>query len=384
MQNRITVTVVGGGIIGCAVAYELGRRGADVCVLERRAVGLGATQASAGMLAPFIEADHAGPLRRLAARSLELYDRFVADVVADSGATVPYERCGTIEAALDARSLARLERAARELSGTGLECRLLSRSEALGQEPHLRPSVTGALHVPSHGFVAASALTMALRGAAMRHGVSFQSPCDVTRLTSTGSEMSAETDHGPRTSDVVVLAAGSWTGGVEVGPTAPPPVRPVRGQLLQLRWPVDAPLTHVVWSTGCYVVPWPDGTILVGATVEDVGFDESATVAGVSSLLEAAREVLPVTARAGFEAVRVGLRPGTPDDLPVIGARRSAPRLIYATGHYRNGVLLAPLTAQLVGDLVLEAEQGRWLDAVSPDRFDPVPHALAGATAAAG
>jgi glycine oxidase len=384
VRNRITVTVVGGGIIGCAVAYELGRRGAEVCVLERRDVGLGATQASAGMLAPFIEADHAGPLRQLASKSLELYDRFVADVVADSGEAVPYERCGTIEAAVDASSLARLERSAGELSGSGLDCRLLSRSEALGQEPHLGPSVTGALLVPSHGFVAASALTMALRGAAMRHGVSFLSPCAVTRLTSTGSGMSAETDHGPRRSDVVVLAAGSWTGGVEVGQTVSLPVRPVRGQLLQLRWPVGSPLTHVVWSAGCYVVPWPDGTTLVGATVEEVGFDEGATVAAVSSLLQAAREVLPATARAGFEAVRVGLRPGTADDLPVIGARRSAPRLIYATGHYRNGVLLAPLTAQLVGNLVLEATPGALLDAVSPGRFDSPPHAVAGATAAAG
>ncbi|MDA1093649.1 MAG: glycine oxidase ThiO [Acidobacteria bacterium] len=384
MPNRITVTVVGGGIIGCAVAYELGRRGADVCVLERRDVGQGATQASAGILAPFIEADHAGPLRQLCSRSLELYSRFVSDVVADSGVVVPYERCGTLEAAMDASSLARLERAARALSETGLECRLLSAAEALIQEPHLGPSVIGALHVPSHGFVAASALTTALRGAAMRHGVSFLAPCAVTRLTSTGSGMSAETNQGPRHSDVVVLAAGSWTEGLEFGQTPSLPVRPVRGQLLQLRWPTGPRLKQVVWSTGCYVVPWPDGTTLVGATVEDVGFDEGATVTGVMSLLDAAREVLPATEHAGFEAVRVGLRPGTADDLPVIGTRRSAPRLVYATGHYRNGVLLAPVTAQLVGDLVLEVAPGPLLEGVSPDRFASAPDARAGETAAAG
>lgn len=377
MQNRVKVTVVGGGLIGCAVAYELGRRGLEVCVLERRAVGLGATQASAGMLAPFIEAEHAGPLRQLGSRSLELYDQFVSDVSADSGDVVPYERCGTIDAATDAASLARLEQAAGELSAAGVQCRLLSRAEALVDEPHLGPGVCGALLVPSHGYVGASALTNALGRAAARQGVSVLSPCTVIGFNSTPAGIEIETDQGPRLTDVVVIAAGSWTGDLPVGGGGALPVKPVRGQLLRLRWPAGPRLTRVVWSPGCYVVPWRDGTTLVGATVEDVGFDEHATVAGVTSLLEAAREVLPATARAGFDEVRVGLRPGTSDDLPVVGWSPAAPGLLYATGHYRNGVLLAPLTARLVAGLVLGEAPDPMLDVLAPERFDTAPRATA-------
>ena len=170
VHSRIRVTVVGGGVIGCAVAYELGRRGLEVRVLERRGVGLGATQASAGMLAPFIEAEHAGPLRRLGSRSLELYDQFVADVVGASGDSVPYDRCGTIEVATDSVTLARLERSASELTMAGVGCRLVGGSEAVDDEPHLSRHVAGALLVPSHGFVGAAPLTAALRRAAARHG----------------------------------------------------------------------------------------------------------------------------------------------------------------------------------------------------------------------
>ncbi len=375
---------MGGGVIGCAVAYELGRRGLEVRVLERRGVGLGATQASAGMLAPFIEAEHAGPLRRLGSRSLELYDQFVADVVGASGDSVPYDRCGTIEVATDSVTLARLERSASELMMAGVGCRLVGGSEAVDDEPHLSRHVAGALLVPSHGFVGAAPLTAALRRAAARHGVSFQSPCTVRRLAPTPQGIEVQTDSGGQLSDVVVLAAGSWNDKVGAEDGATPWVKPVRGQLVRLQWPAGPRLTKVVWSSGCYVVPWPDGTTLVGATVEDVGFDERATVAGVTGLLDAAREVLPAITRAQFETVRVGLRPGTPDDLPIVGWSHAVPKLLYATGHYRNGVLLAPLTARLVADLVLDATPDPLLDALAPGRFEAAATALTGASVTAG
>ena len=368
--ERPNVIVIGAGIIGCAVACELGRRGASVRVLESRAVGGGATQASAGILAPYTEADRPGPLRTLCAESLGLWDDFVGRAVADSGQDVLYERTGTLEVVADEASLRRLEQTGAVLDAAGVECRLLTARDARAAEPALGAGVAGGLLVPSHGFAGATALTGALRRAGTaRHGVSFVTgrPARRVRARPAGG-VEVETAAGPLTGDIVVLAAGSWSGAVAVAGEAALPVRPVRGQLLQLAWRGDA-LARVLWCPGCYVVPWPDGSMLVGATVEDVGFDERATVAGVAALIEAVAGVLPEARNAGFEAVRVGLRPGTPDDLPVVGRSAAAPGLVHATGHYRNGVLLAPLTARLVADLVLDGREDPLLAAVSPARF---------------
>ena len=181
--------------------------------------------------------------------------------------------------------------------------------------------------------------------------------------------MIVETDRGSLTTNAVVLAGGSWSGAIAVdGVGVTVPVRPVRGQLLRLAW-TGTPLRRVTWSSRCYLVPWDEGTLLVGATVEEVGFDERTTVAGVRELLDAADDILPRASSAGFLGARAGLRPATPDALPVIGASAAMPNLMYATGHYRNGVLLAPLTAQLVADAMLENRIDPLLAAVSPSRF---------------
>lgn len=149
--------------------------------------------------------------------------------------------------------------------------------------------------------------------------------------------------------------------------TTMPVVRPIRGQLLHLAWMGPRPALFV-WGAACYTVPWSDGSLLVGATVEDVGFDEHSTVAGVDSLTSAVRRLLPASARAAVEAVRVGLRPATPDGLPWIGPLSAAPRVVMAAGHYRNGVLLTPLTADLVSRLIVDGESDPALAVTSPNR----------------
>jgi glycine oxidase len=165
------------------------------------------------------------------------------------------------------------------------------------------------------------------------------------------------------------MAAGSWSGQIEIaGVAARVPVRPVRGQLLHLAWN-GPPLRRITWSERCYLVPWEDGRLLVGATVEDVGFDERTTAAGVRDLIEAACEIVPHARTAGFLAAKAGLRPATPDGLPMIGASGVIPNLMYATGHYRSGVLLAPLTAELVADAMLEDLIDPVLAITSPQRF---------------
>jgi len=318
----VNAVVVGAGIIGCAIARELAVRGVRCTVFDPREVGGGATQASAGMLAPYVEAHERGPLLDLGVRSLALYDDWIAAVRAESGADVEYRRIGTLETASNRLT-------------------------------------------PEHGYVAADALAIALARAAERGGAAFVRD-RVTALRETAGGLRVSTPRGAFDATHVVLAAGAWGNAIEG--VRLPPVRPVRGQLLYLGWKA-APLTTIVWGPRCYVVPRLDGTVLVGATVEDAGFDERATAAGVRDLLDAVCELLPAARDATFLGVRVGLRPATPDELPVIGGDPNVAGLIHAAGHYRNGVLLAPITAKLLADLIVDGKHDPLLATFNAARF---------------
>jgi glycine oxidase len=363
------IIVVGAGVVGCAIAYELARRGASVDIVDDRAVGMGATQASAGILAPYIEAREGTPLLDLTVRSLELFDAFVERVTADSGVHVPYRRCGTIDIAASEAELRELQTTAAVLAARGVPARLLDRPAARLEEPQLGDDVAGALVIDAHAFVGAWDLTRALSAAARRHGAQLLEHGRVRRIASLDGDVAVLTDRGSLSASAVVLAAGSWSGQIEIdGLTRPLPVRPVRGQLLYLTWTTE-PLRRVTWSSRCYLVPWEDGTVLLGATAEHAGFDERATVAGVRDLLDAACDLVPQAWTATFRAARVGLRPGTEDDLPIIGPSGVLPNLVYATGHFRNGILLAPLTAKVVADAVLENKHDPVVRSASPSRF---------------
>jgi glycine oxidase len=354
------VLIIGAGIIGCAIARELRVRGVAVQVLDDRPVAGGATQASAGILAPYIEAHDRGPLLDLAVRSLALYDDWIAAVARDAGSPVEYRRIGTLEIALDADHAAELR-----ASASAGNPEWLDRDAARALEPALGP-LDGALLVRAHGYVAPRELTDALARAAERRGASFRR-ARVSRIERDGPRLRVTTAGGAIAADRVVVAAGSWTGAIETGDRAAANVRPVRGQLLHLGWQ-GPPVSHVLWGPECYIVPRADGSLLVGATVEEVGFDERATAAGVRDLLDAVCELLPQGWGATFCDVRVGLRPATSDDLPIVG-EGAMPGVVYATGHYRNGVLLAPLTARIVADLIVEGRRDPALDVLSPDRF---------------
>jgi glycine oxidase len=330
---------------------------------------MGATQASAGILAPYLEMDEGSPLLPLAVRSLDLFDSFIQRVRSDSGIPVNYHRDGTLDVATEEKHLKALQTTAEVLGRHGVSAALLEAKAARAEEPHLSADVLGGLLISDHGFVAASELTRAAATAARRNGAAFVEQNQVKRLSSANGHIIVDSDGGSLSAGAVVLAAGSWSGAVAIeGIRARVPVRPVRGQLLHLIWP-GTRLRRVVWSPKCYLVPWDDGTVLVGATMEEAGFDERATVAGVRDLLEAACDIAPQAGTAGFCGARVGLRPGTSDDLPVIGPSRVVPNLFYATGHFRNGVLLAPLTAQLVADALVDNNLDPSLAAVSPARF---------------
>jgi glycine oxidase len=361
------VIVVGAGIIGCAVGRELARRGAKVRIIEARTVAAGATQASAGVLAPYIEAHDRGALLDLAVRSLALYDEFVAQAVQESGIAVEYRRCGSLELATDEPTADTLRRTAERARDVGLQW--LSPEDVRRLEPALQDSIRGALVAPMHAYVAVTALTEALAWAALKHGAELETGRRIASLSREGDHLAVTSEDGSKwLARTVVLAAGSWSGQVDPAERAALDVRPVRGQLLRLSWSAQ-PISHILWGPDCYVVPWRDGTVLVGATVEEVGYDERTTAAGVRDLLDAVCELLPEAWRATFVDARAGLRPATSDGLPIIGRSTKTEGLIYATGHYRNGVLLAPLTAAVVGDLILEGEEDPILATTPPGRI---------------
>jgi glycine oxidase len=358
----VNISVVGAGVVGCAVAYELASRGARVNLLDPRGTGRGATVASAGILAPYIEG-HSESLLRLGVCSMSQWDEFVRRVQIDADRTVEYERGGTLQVGFDATEAAALTEIARRLQAAGVTHSLLDGHEAVALEPSLSPRAIAAIAVPSQGYVGPAPFMAALVAAATKRGVS-QTRSRVLHIED-GRDAAVTTEHGVVHADAVILATGSWTS--LLVPSPRDLVKPIRGQLLQLAMD-QRPASQVIWGPGCYVVPWTDGTVLVGATVEDVGFDETTTAEGVRGLLAAATELLPVLGRARFCEARAGLRPKTADELPLIGRSSTMPHVFYAAGHYRNGVLLAPLTASLIADLVLDGRERPELADVRPDR----------------
>jgi glycine oxidase len=363
-----SVVVVGAGIVGCTVAYELAKSGAPVRVLEPRSPGQGATRASAGILAPDIEGHGSALLRMLGRRSIDLYDDFISRLRADSGHDIVYQRNGTFDLAFSGADVDRLAELAKALERDGIEAQWVLPSAFDEYEPLASTQARGALFIPRHGFVGVTSLTLAAAAAAQRFGAAFTTDVGAVRIFAMpDGRVGVQASNQMWDADRVVLAAGSWSSMITVQDADQVPVKPIRGQLIQLQ--TDPGLIHrVIWGPDGYLVPWPDGSVLVGSTVEDVGFDERHTDDAVAKLRAAAATLVPSLANARISSVRTGLRPKGPDDLPILGRSKAVPGLIYATAHYRNGVMFAPLTVQLVGDLVFDRPADPALTDLDPAR----------------
>ena len=373
----MNVVVVGAGIIGASVAHALARRGVSVTVLDMRAPGRGASWASAGLLAPYTEAQEETPLLRMGIRSLSMFDDFIASARSASGQAIEYARTGTLEVAFSDEDAAHLLGVKSWLDRAAEANEWIEGADVRRFEPAISTNVRGGLFIPAHGFVGVGSLVSALLHAARFAGATLESPIEAVDVAHNRSGVVVRAGDRRYHADRVVIAAGCWSRRVRVGGIAAIPVRPVRGQLLHLRWTAEKMPARPVWGPGCYTVPWSDGTLLVGATVEDAGFDESTTVAGVQSLTSAVSAMLPDAANAVLIDGRAGLRPATIDGLPIIGISHAAPNVMFATGHFRNGILLAPLTAAMVEaallDRHLEGQIDGQMDAMmretSPERL---------------
>ncbi len=367
MPSPPDVIVVGAGLIGCATAHTLSRQGASVLVLDAGVAGGGASQASAGMLCPHIEGAHRPVLQRIGAESLARYDGFIHRVRSDSGMDVPYVRQGTLQVADTDEDAVALADLAETLHAQGISCHLATGEHEVREiEPMVRPHRAGLL-IESHGAVRIRDLVDALRHASLHLGARYLFSERVERISLDGDHLAVGTHAQTLHARHVVVTSGAWSMTLPFDGHPPIPTHPVRGQLLRLQT-TNSRLRRVLWGPSCYMVPWAD-EVLVGATEEHVGFDARATVGGVVQLCMAAQALVPALTDATFSEVRVGLRPGSPDGLPLIGPSRRMPGLVYATGHFRNGALLAPLTADLVADIV-RAPETTVPEALAASRFD--------------
>jgi glycine oxidase len=392
-DQRFEVAVVGGGIIGLAVAWRARQRGIEVLLLERERIGRGASHVAAGMLAPVAEAEFGAAgrsLLELGVASAELWPAFAQELAEATGIDVGLSRSGTLLVARDEDEARELERQLEFRRTRGLAVERLRASEAREREPALAPTVRLALEAPDDHSVDPRAVLAALRRACELAGVVLREHAPVARveLDAAGERVRglSLSDGGLVQADQVVLAAGAWTEQIDgLDGSRQMPVRPVKGQILRLRDPAGPGLfERVLRFEGGYLVSRGDGRYVLGATVEERGFELAATAGGVYELLRDAHELLPGIAELEIEELSVGLRPGTPDNAPVIGPGAVA-GLTWASGHYRNGVLLAPITAWLLAELMIGAAPSpALLQACAPARFHLPKPAPAGAAAQAG
>ena len=372
MSNRsrsFDVAVVGAGVIGLAVSWRAAQRGLKVVVLERGAEPARETSSvAAGMLAPISEALATElPLMHLGLASVQLYPEFVAELVeASEGADPGYLRCGTLLAARDADEAESLAREFELRQTLGLSVNRLRGSEARRLEPALAPTVRLALEIPEDHAIDPRKLTAALARALTNAGGELRTNAPVAGVRVGNDHVTGVrlADRSDVIADNVVIAAGPWSSSLDGVPAgASIPVHPVKGQILRLHDPAGPGLlTRVLRMTGGYVVPRGDGRYVLGATMEERGFDTTVTAGGAYELLRNAFELLPSVTELVLDELSAGLRPATPDNAPAIGPG-SIPGLHWATGHFRHGILLTPVTAELVvGGLMGEP---------IPDEFAP-------------
>ena len=367
------VVIIGAGAIGAAVAWRCAQRGLRTCVVDPDPTR-GAWRTAAGMLAPITELHYTEtPLLRLSLDSLDRYPAFAAELEDEAGGPVGFLACGTVLVAWDGADLAALRDQQAFGRGLGIEARLLSGRELRELEPAVAAGLPGGLYAPGDHQVDPRLLHAALVAAAERRGARFVRAPAAVRIAGSRAVGVTLADGTELPAGHVVLAAGAWSGGVPGVPAGhAAPVRPVKGQTLRLRLPGPPRLTRVlrgtVKGTSIYVVPRADGQLVVGATSEEAGFDVAPRAGAVYELLRDAQSVLPELSEAILDEVCTGLRPGSPDNAPLVGPSGVA-GLLYATGHYRNGILLAPVTADGVADLLTGKQLPGVLAAFTPDRF---------------
>jgi glycine oxidase len=361
------ILIVGGGVVGAACARALGARGVAVTVLDAgRRPGAG-TWAAAGMLAPFAEAQSEDPLLGLSVRARDVYADLAPQLLEETGVDVGLRVDGNFQVAFDEEEVAACRHAVAWQRQCGFAVDWLEHDELRDRVPSIGPGALGAAYAPEDGHLDPAALHEALILSAKRSGVSVRDDTQVLDLLVRGGRASAvRTKSGTIEGGAVVVAAGAWSGRLH-GLPRPLPVEPVRGQIGTIPWPQDAPPAIVYSGTG-YVME-RGGEALVGSTMENAGFNASVTEGGLTTLRDTLGRVYPSLDGEPFVRSWAGLRPMTPDRRPLLGADAEVAGLWYATGHGRNGILLAALTADLLAQMIVGEPTEHDLSALDPGRF---------------
>lgn len=370
-----SVIVVGGGIIGCATAYELAKAGSRVTLFERATPGAEASSAAAGLLTVG-GTRRSSSFQKLALDSWARYPDIARELRDVTGVDVEHMTTGTLYPLFDRGESAEAEEQLREPLAKEMGMRVVEGKELRDMEPGLSPDVKTALFVRGDHWVNNQRLVTAYASAAAGRGVALRTGMEVSQLLADGRRVTGVVAAEERfEADCVLLAAGAWSAPLAASLGLHLPVVPVRGQMVAVS-NIPALLRHAVHGSHGYLTPRPSGELLIGATVEHVGFERAVTPEGLAHLLTGAIAVLPAIQSRPITRTWCGFRPGTPDDMPVLGPWPELEGLFVATGHYRNGILLAPATAALMTQAILGGGTHDLIKPFLPDRLlDRSPHA---------
>jgi glycine oxidase len=368
--SELKAIVMGGGIIGCSVAWRLAAEDIVTTVLERGRVGQEASWAAAGMIAPQAEAEGPGPFFDFCMKARDTFDGIVDRLVRDGGVDPEYDRAGILYVALDADERVQLERRASWQRSVGAPLEELSGAEARRVEPMLSPEAVYAIHMPTNRRTDNRKLTQAYAAAARKAGAEFVEGARVEALATRGERAVGVlmVDGSTLEADVVVNAAGAWAGEIRGLEADRVKLHPVRGQIVCFEVAPET-IGPALFSLRGYVVPRRDGRLLAGSTMEEAGYDKSVTLAGLDKIARGAAAIVPTLGAAAFREAWAGLRPATRDLLPVLGFSPSVSNVLWAAGHFRSGILLSAITGEIIVDLVKGRRPAVELSAFSAARF---------------
>jgi glycine oxidase len=373
MATTKDVVIVGAGIVGCSIAFALAKAGLQVCVLDKSGIGEESSAAAAGMLSGQHGVTNFGPRYQLHLEARELHAGLAEELRELTGIDVGFCRWGILELLFTPGEVRAADRCYTLQTQAGLRVERLNRSEALALEPAIAPDIQGAIRYVDEAHVHNGRLTIALGEAARRAGAELRGGEPATALIRQGGRIiGVRTPSETLQTESVVVANGAWAADLIQPLGLRLPVKPVRGQMLALRT-VPRAVQQVIYGRHMYVVPRPDGETLIGATVEDAGFRKEVTLEGLEELVQAGRRIAPGIMGQPVLRTWAGLRPGSPDGLPLVGPVEGLSGLLLAVGHYRNGILLGPLTGVLIKQLLVDGVHSPHLHLLHPERF-PLQH----------